>query len=118
MSWCGYCDRRVGKKGVYRRDVVFCSRGCARRRFPPRFCDRCLEETTSETTGNMRTVNGIGFGIFRVRGERPCRDCGSEVVRVWFCVGFPVIPCARYLVLWIDEPWFLADGTWLARKLR
>jgi hypothetical protein len=97
---------------------LFCSRVCARRRHPPRFCAQCLDDTSAESTGNLSSVNGIGFNLLRVYGEKPCRYCGSEVVRVWFCIGFPIIPCSRYLVLWIDEPWFMGEGTFLARKLR
>jgi hypothetical protein len=116
---CAYCDKRVGDRGVWRREELFCSRGCARRKHPPEFCDRCQRETTSQTTGNLSSVNGIGYTLMRVRGRKPCCECGSEIARVWFTFGFPIIPLSRYRVLWIDEPWYFgAEGSWLARKLR
>ena len=119
MDRCAYCDKCVGERGVWRREELFCSRGCARRRHPPEFCDRCLRTTTSESTGNLRIGNGIGLTIMKVRGQKPCRECGSEVARVWFMFGCPLIPLSRYRVLWIDEPWYYgAEGTWIARKLR
>ena len=86
------------------------------RRHPPEFCERCLRETTSKTTGNLSSVNGIGYTLLRVRGRKPCRECGSEVARVWFTFGFPIIPLSHYRVLWIDEPWYFgAEGSWLAQ---
>lgn len=57
--------------------------------------------------------------LLRVRGRKPCRDCGSELARVWFAFGFPLFPLATYRVLWIDEPWYFgAKGSWIARKVR
>ena len=118
MGRCRYCDRKVGARGVWRRDELFCSRGCARRRHPPRFCDRCLWETSSKGPGNLTTINGIGFTLMKVRGRRPCPNCGSEVARVWFAFGFPIIPLSVYRVQWIDEPWFFGEGgSWIARRL-
>jgi hypothetical protein len=118
MERCDYCDRRVGARGVRRREGLFCGRGCARRRYPPEFCSRCRRDTTAQSTGNLSTFNGVGFTLIRVLGGKPCRDCGSVVARVWFTFGFPIIPCSRYLVLWIDEPWIMGEGSFLARKLR
>ena len=118
MDRCAYCDRRVGERGVWRREELFCSRACARRKHPPLFCPRCIRASTSETPGNLSTFNGIGHTLLRVRGAKPCPDCGSVVARVWFCFGFPILPGSRYLVLWIDEPWIMGEGSFVARKLR
>jgi len=75
----------------------FCSNECLTNFKHPGFCRDCLDETTDEASGNLRTINGIGLRFYG--GKHECPTCYSKIRRKWFCVVFiPAVPLASYRV--------------------
>ncbi|GEM_PF-5187824 len=65
---------------------------------PVLFCERCKDESTEKSIGNLFTMNGIGAGLYGA--SQRCPDCDSVIRRIWICVIFvPLIPLDRYRVI-------------------
>jgi hypothetical protein len=74
---------------------------------PRTFCEKCLLETTVQSSGNLHTVNGIGTGF--VGTSELCSGCRSVIRRVWFTFFFlPVVPLRKYRVMQISPQQFLS----------
>jgi uncharacterized RDD family membrane protein YckC len=71
------------------------------------FCDRCIAQTTSETPGNIHSVNGIGTMLSASRwyskeADR-CSQCGSVVQIKWISFGVGLKPLGTYRVLYVKK---------------
>jgi len=87
---------------------------------PAGFCDRCLAETTDESTGNVTAVNGIGTMLmgtrWRAKGLHPCPVCGSVVQTKWATFGVGIKPLGTYRVLYTKQG--LTTSRFFSRRLR
>ena len=61
------------------------------------FCERCLDQTTSEEPGywSYRTVIGPRL----LDSDHKCEKCGSMLMTKWYCIIFPVRRMEQYRVL-------------------
>ena len=79
------------------------------------FCARCRDQTTDESPGST----GVSFllGIRRLIGHDDiCSACGSVLQTKWFQFILPIIPLARYRVLYLDSGFF--SSQYIGRKIR
>ena len=59
------------------------------------FCEPCLASSTSQSPGNMMSINGIGRSFYG--NAEKCPRCGATVRVLWFILGmFPVLPLGSY----------------------
>ena len=88
----------------------FCSTECLNNYRHPGFCQDCLNETTDEPSGNLRTLNGIGLRFYGAKHE--CPTCYSTIKKKWFCVVFiPIIPRAAFRVKYNTRSVFFSRKT-------
>lgn len=119
MARCDRCTRLIRGAGVESEGQLYCSVGCSLRRQKAPFCSKCEATTFNRPTGNLTRIQGIGVTFFRVLGQRPCSTCNSQLIRVWFTFFWiPLIPLARYRIIWSQKPSFTQDGTYYSRRLR
>jgi hypothetical protein len=88
---------------------TYCSQACMQwlGEGPRTFCKKCALESTSQSAGNLRTINGIGTAF--VGSSDPCPNCKSVVRRVWFTfLLVPVVPLGRYRVMQISPQQFFS----------
>jgi hypothetical protein len=61
------------------------------------FCPDCIAETTDESPGGTRTINGIGTELHGK--DARCPTCFSVIKKKFFCVFFiPIIPGKAYRI--------------------
>jgi hypothetical protein len=88
---------------------TYCSAACAKwlGEGPREFCQRCLFETSAQSSGNLQRINGIGTTFIGQSEE--CGECASVIRRVWITVVYvPLIPLAKYRVLQISPRQFFS----------
>lgn len=92
------------------RDTIgrtYCSMACMKwlGEGPRSFCQKCLFESTAESSGNLQRINGIGTAF--IGSADPCGECASIVRRVWVTVAFlPLIPLRKYRVIQVSPQQF------------
>lgn len=84
------------------------------------FCEKCSEETTNESAGNIGTINFIGT-TFRGKSNE-CEICHSYITKKYFVIfGIPIIKLGVFRVRIVSQHFsFLAgeDEThFISRKL-
>ena len=121
MEKCAHCSSRI-VLGVHREDgKQFCSKSCARyfKGLHDGFCETCIAETTDESPGNMRLINGFGTG-WGFTAKNKCQKCGSvEQTKLTYFL-LPIIPKERYRVLYTNIKMKLggSEEQYIARKLK
>ncbi len=81
---------------------------------PDGFCVTCRAQTTDESPGGTFTFNYVGTRLIGFRDI--CPYCGSVVQRKWFCFVLPLVPLAKYRVLYLEEGG--SYRRYVGRKLR
>src|SRR4051812_26151725 len=109
MKRCGHCQTRIVFGGLRVGGQRFCGQSCANKVFPPAplvFCPQCVAETTTQSPGDLWSLNGWGTTLLMDRSLPACEECGSLGGRVWITVFFlPVIPLSQYRVLFKWRDW-------------
>ena len=84
----------------------------------PRFCPKCLEETSKEATGNLDVTNFIGTTISTVGGH--CNICNSLIAEKRFILfGIPIKSYGYYRIIELKRYGFVSSEiTFLSRKLK
>lgn len=83
------------------------------------FCEKCLEETLPQSTGNLWTINFVGTTIKEIGGY--CSLCGSVVVEKRFILyGIPLHSYGFYRVqrIFIPKLIFNDKSKFFARRLK
>lgn len=83
------------------------------------FCEKCLEETLPQSTGNLWSINFVGTTIKEIGGY--CSICGSVVVEKRFTLyGIPLHSYGLYRVkrIFIQKLLFNDDSKLFARRLK
>ena len=79
------------------------------------FCERCAAESSDESPGSIRTVNGVGRKFYG--SKAPCPDCGSSIRTLWYTFAdIPLVPRGSYRYK-AAEKGFMNESFW-ARKTR
>lgn len=59
------------------------------------FCEHCVSETTDETPGDVRSLNGVGRKFYG--SAAPCPQCASVIRTLWWTfASIPLLPVASY----------------------
>lgn len=66
----------------------------------PRFCPKCISETTDESSGNLVSTNYFIGDRFHMESARRCSTCGSVVVRK---SGTFFKQKNEYRVIWLNQ---------------
>jgi hypothetical protein len=120
MKKCRNCGNRILFGAVAVPDGDFCSSNCLEgfQKLKSGFCEKCREQTTADTAGNLRQFNGIGtaFGPF---SKDKCPECGSVIKTKWFTFGLPLVPLEKYRVLYTMQKGALGGSraSFLSRRL-
>ena len=114
LTRCANCGGLIGIARTSGPDgQPYCSMKCFKFSTHPGWCESCLGETTSETIGNVQTVNLVGGRLSRVWGEEECPTCHSTIYRRQVQFVIPLMPYGpEFRVLWVSP------SRYLSRKLR
>lgn len=85
----------------------------------PRFCEKCIEETNSESTGSLSTINFIGSTLHSLGGV--CPTCRSIVVeKRWIFLGIPIRSKGFYRAIYLSHKngFSSSSMTFISRKLK
>lgn len=121
MERCNNCKKVIVFGAIRSANGVFCSDTCEAgyQALQQGFCEACLAQTTDESPGNLRQINGIGTSWgFDFGGKDKCPTCGSAVKTKWFCFIFPLVPIDKFRVLSTQENLTGSRGRFLARKVK
>ncbi len=123
MEHCNNCKKVILFGAIQSANGVFCSDTCEAGYIALQqgFCEVCLAQTTDESPGNLRQINGIGTSWgFDLGGKDKCPTCGSVVKTKWFCFIFPLVPTDKFRVLSIQNKQSLTGSRdrFLARKVK
>lgn len=72
----------------------FCSETCYRSWARPGFCEKCMEETSSEEMGGALAIYSIGTQVLSESAE--CKICQSRIAWKWFCILIPLFPVSDH----------------------
>jgi hypothetical protein len=97
MKKCNLCGSVILFGGVSDRKEYYCSKACYHFSIRPRFCEFCIEETTSESIGSLDTINGTGWTMYGASNQ--CKHCFSDIRSVRFgIIGIPTFGKGKYRV--------------------
>jgi len=85
----------------------------------PVFCPKCMEDTTSETTNNLVSINGFGF----VLGGKSniCPICNSYIQNKYFALFFiPIFKIGEYRIKNISVNYKISGSNkqFISRKVK
>lgn len=85
----------------------------------PRFCEKCIDETNPESTGNLETFNFIGSTIRTIGGL--CPTCRSVIAEKRYVVlGIPIKSNGYFRVIYLSSNYRFTSSkeTFISRKLK